>query len=225
MNIFHRAHKLLSLSLYENAARNVMSVVHTMSVPADQYVLRMLLKTPDTRGYVIPDELEWVRPTLTLAASLQSSLFVDHPFVYVTVRSGVVKTTADSEWHVDGFSMRTPHAPEQNYIWTDCHPTEYLDQQFTIPADFDPFAHNLHTYFHDNADSTKIKLLGSQKLHIIDPYVVHRRPQVPVGTQRAFVRISFVPIEIEDDTCTPNPLLPRKFYNRKDIRKTLVPYS
>ena len=224
MNIFHRARHLLSLDNFATAARNIMSVDHSMSVPDDQYVLRMLVKSPDTRGFAIPDELEWARSTIMLATSLQESVFINHPYVYITVRSGVVKTTTDNEWHVDGFSMRVPHLPEQNYIWSSCHPTEMLDQRFAIPADFDPFKHNIHTYFQNNADSSKIKLLDSQKLHIIDPYVVHRRPAVPAGTQRAFVRISFVPIEIEDDTCTPNPLLPRKFYNRQDIRKTLVSY-
>jgi hypothetical protein len=41
---------------------------------------------------------------------------------------------------------------------------------------------------------------------------------------RTFWRVSFVPIEIEDDTCTQNPLLPRKVHGRSDIRNVLVRY-
>jgi hypothetical protein len=196
-----------------------------MDVPKEQHILRMMVKTPDIDVCKLPDELMWIKPALDAVANVQHISFGMHPFVYITVRSGVVKTTADGLWHVDGFSMRTPHKPEQNYIWTNSHPTEVLDQQFSIPADFDPLKHNLHTYFQDNADNSKIRLLDSGFLHIIDPYVVHRRPAVPVGTQRSFVRISFVPIEIEDDTCMHNPLLPQKFYNRIDIRKSLVSYK
>jgi len=195
-----------------------------LDVPENQYILRMMVRSPETNGFVIPDELAWISPTLANICQFHDMVFHDRPYVYVTVRSGEVKSVTDDEWHVDGFSMRVPHKPEQNYIWSDCYPTEVLDQRFVIPEDFDPFKHNIHTYFQDNADPSKIKSLKERHLCIIDPYVVHRRPQVPVGTKRAFVRISFVPIEIEDDTCTPNLLLKKKIYNRIDIRKSLVPY-
>ena len=55
--------------------------------------------------------------------------------------------------------------------------------------------------------------------------MVHRRPSNTTGKQRTFVRISFIPIEIEDDTCTRNMLFPEKVYNRKDIREKLINYK
>lgn len=146
-------------------------------------------------------------------------------FVYITVRSGPVVSVTDDLWHVDGFSMRVPHPPEQNYIWSNCHGTEWLDQEFVLPSDFDPMRHNIHQYFQDRARPENIRVLEPHVLYGIDPYVVHRRPQVPAGVFRTFFRISFVPIEIEDDTCTVNPYLPReKPYARKDIRERLARY-
>ena len=35
----------------------------------------------------------------------------------------------------------------------------------------------------------------------------------------------FYTVEIEDNTCTPNPLMPIKHYSREDIRKTLTRYG
>ncbi len=225
MNIFQRSDSLLSLSNFKKADQTVLSFAHDMVVPDEQYILRMMVKSPDTDGFVIPDELDWAHDTLIYLNDLQKKMFVSHPYVYITVRSGEVKSVTDDEWHVDGFSMRVPHLPEQNYIWSNCYPTEVLNQQFIVPQDFDPLKHNLHTYFQNKADSSKIQLLKEGNLCIIDPYVVHRRPQVPVGIKRSFVRISFIPVEIEVDSCTPNPLLTKKFYNRKDIRESLVAYS
>lgn len=94
-----------------------------------------------------------------------------------------------------------------------------------LPADFDPFRHNIHNYFQDVAKEENIRTLKERTLYGIDPYVIHRRPSVPVGTMRTFLRVSFVPIEIEDYTCTDNPLMPRqKPYGRVDFRTTLVRY-
>lgn len=224
MQIEDRARTNLSLSVYEHASRELNSWAVDLDVPADQYILRMPILTPDSNGFKIPEELKWIDRALSRAINGQFGIGKFHPFVYVTVRSGVVRSVSDDEWHVDGFSMRLPHAPEQNYIWSDSYGTEILDQQFKIPEDFDPFKHNLHQFFQDRA-TVAPTVLRTGHLYQIDPYIVHRRPSVPVGTVRTFLRISFVPIEIEDDTCTQNPLLPQRApYNRTDIRKTLERY-
>lgn len=226
MNIFQRCNNLLDPSIFEKATGEILQAQHdNLVVPDDQYILRMLVKSPETEGkFWIPTELDWLGETIKQSSILQEHAFRPQPYVYVTVRSGIVRSVTDDEWHVDGFSMRVPHVPEQNYIWSDCYPTEVLDQQFVIPEDFDPLKHNIHTFFQDRADASNIKTLKEKHIAFIDPYIVHRRPTVPVGTKRCFFRISFVPIEIEDDTCTPNPLMPKKVYNRTDIRKTLVRY-
>jgi hypothetical protein len=219
-----RAKQNLSLSIYANAGQRLHYWLVDLNTPQDQYILRMPILTPDSKGWQIPDSLNWIYPALNIVREKQMLLGVWHPFVYVTVRAGVVRSTTDDLWHVDGFSMRKPHAPEQNYIWSDVYGTEFLPQNFDIPADFDAFKHNLHQYFQDRASVAPVTL-NTGCLYQIDPYNVHRRPTVPKGTQRTFLRISFVPVEIEDDTCMQNPLMaPRAPYNREDIRKTLVRY-
>lgn len=225
MNLFIRAVNNLSLSAYQKADRSIMELPETtVKPPDDQYILRMLVKSPETNGFVIPDELEWLRSTI-LGTEVIQNVIRPRPYVYVTVRCGEVRAKTDNEWHVDGFSMRVTHQPETNYIWSDCYPTEVLDQKFVIPGDFDPMKHNLHNYFQKHAKEENVRVLRAQNIAIIDPYIVHRRPKVPAGTMRKFFRISHLPIEIEDDTCMQNPLLPKKVFNRTDIRKQLVPYD
>jgi len=224
MNIYERAHKDLSLSIYSKASQELKSWELDLNPPKDQYILRMPILTPEYDRFLIPSELEWIYPSLNRALYGQSQLHVGAVYIYVTVRSGLVRSVDDDVWHVDGFSMRTPHRPEQNYIWSDMYGTEFLPQNFDIPADFDPMRHNLHTFIQDRASVAPVTLTTG-RLYQIDPYHVHRRPTVPEGTQRTFLRISFVPVEIEDDTCMPNPLAPRRApYNRNDIRKTLIRY-
>lgn len=226
MNLFQRANRLLSTKMYGKVSGDLLEMPHNLNVPTEeQYVLRMLVKSPETDGFMIPEELGWLESLIKRLDDVQNDIFRIQPYVYVTVRNGLVQSVTDDEWHVDGFSMRVNHCPEQNYIWSDCYPTEYLDQKFVIPEDFNPFRHNIQHFFHDNADKDCIRTMKPKHLAIIDPYVVHRRPVVPEGTERCFVRISFVPIEIEDDTCSHNPLLPKKTYGRDDIRKALIRYG
>lgn len=197
-----------------------------LGIPAEeQHILRMMVRTPNSGGFQIPPELEWLMPTIYYTWGVQERDKIPVKFVYVTVRHGMVKSVTDDQWHVDGFSMRAPHIPEQNYIWASSRGTEMLDQEIELPDDFDPFKHNIHLFFQDVAKAGNVLTLSPKTLWRIDPYVVHRRPLVPLLCRRTFFRISFVPVEIEDDTCTINPLILReKPYGRKDIRSTLKGY-
>jgi hypothetical protein len=226
MNIFQRCDNQLNPSIFAIADREVMEARHEVNAPDNQYILRMLVRSPRTDNkLVIPPELKWLRSTIEATEVIQNSVFRFQPFCYVTVRCGEVKSVTDDEWHVDGFSMRIPHHPEQNYIWSDSYSTEVLDQQFIIPEDFDPLRHNLHQFFQDRADLSKVRQLKEKHIAFIDPYIVHRRRNnIPVGHVRKFFRISQVPIEIKDDGCTPNPLVPNVVYNSKDFRHSLIRY-
>lgn len=191
----------------------------------EQYILRMMIRTPTAGGFQIPTELEWLRTIIETCDGQQRLDKIKNPYCYVTVRHGIVRSETDDLWHVDGFSMRVPHIPEQNYIYASREGTEVLEQEVNLPDDFDPMKHNIHSYFQDVADIKNIRTLKSRTLYRIDPYVIHRRPAVTQGTLRTFFRISFIPIEIEDDTCTVNPLIPRiRPYGRGDIRNTLERY-
>jgi hypothetical protein len=200
--------------------------VGDLTPPADeQYILRMMVRTPSSGGFKVPQELQWLLPLIETCNKNQVENRIFNPFVYITVRHGIVKSVTDDMWHVDGFSMRTPHIPEQNYIYASKCGTEELVQDVKLPVDFDPMRHNIHQYFEDVADVKNIRSLKDKTLYRIDPYVIHRRPTVTSGMSRTFFRISFIPIEIEDDTCTVNPLIPRLSpYGRGDIRNQLQRY-
>lgn len=196
------------------------------STPPDQRVLRMLVRRPG-QEYMLPPELKWLDGPLRIAIASQQSfgLYKDR-FIYVTVRIGKVITKTDDVWHVDGFSMRQAQLPEQNYVWCDHTPTEYLDQVIPLPDKFDPSVHNIHTFFQDHANYSEVRSLEAEAMYLIDPYFIHRRPPlIHRSVRRAFFRISFIQVEIEDDTCQQNPLLPSGPYHREDIRKTLIRYT
>lgn len=206
-------------------AEKCMSGFNLFPPQNEQYILRMMVRRPGMYGFQIPAELDWLRGMIHLCDSFQEIENIHNPFVYITIRHGIVKSITDDLWHVDGFSMRVPHIPEQNYIIATNNGTEVLKQDVRIPDDFDPMKHNIHQYFQDVADETKVEVLEDNTIYRIDPYVIHRRPKVTAGILRTFVRVSFIPIEIEDDTCMVNPLIPRTApYNRSDIRSILERY-
>ena len=186
----------------------------------------MLIKTSFSE-FLIPEELKWCEQLINDAYDYQLNNEIRQPFCYLTIRSGIVNTSKDDEWHVDGFSMNVTHIPEQNYIWANCFPTEIFNKKFKIPEDFNPFEHNIHLFFQDSiGQEDKIKVAKPNHLYCIDPYVVHRRPPISSETQRTFVRISFTPIEINDINNTINPLLPTN-YTRDGVsyRNTLTRYG
>lgn len=193
--------------------------------PTDhQYILRMMVRS-DVLPLSIPSELSWLERRIRWLDVYQKRHRLFNPFIYVTVRHGLVSSQTDDEWHVDGFSMRFPHVPEQNYTCTHgAAGTWFLNKHWVLPESFDPHKHNIHRYFQQHAADGRISQAIEGIVYAIDPYCVHKRPPT-AGRYRTFWRISFVPIEIEDDTCMRNPLFPAKHYGREDIRKQLKDWS
>lgn len=218
-----KANRNLNLGDYQHVSKPIYVAKAQYAVPADrQYILRMMVRTPDSNGFRIPDELDWLKPTIFDLDAIQKANGLTNQFVYVTVRHGFVTSQTDDIWHVDGFSLRKPHLPEQNYIWTNTEATEYADQAFPIPASFDPEKHHIHWYFDDQVKPENMSRCEEQTICLSDPYFVHRRPKNTVGMMRTFWRVSFIQIEIEDGECQQNPLLPVKTYRGGDIRNTLT---
>lgn len=204
-----------------------------LEVPdGDFYVLRMLIKKP-FEDFKIPEELAWVEPLVLQAHFYQQNIIgVKHPFCYLTIRKGKVKSVTDDEWHVDGFSQTITHLPEQNYIWTDVNPTEYIkNYPITIPRDFNSAKHNIHRFLQKEISEAKgnvpIEVMEPETLYCLDPYIIHRRPPITKGTERTFIRISFCPIEIADVNNTLNPLIPTNYTRDgvKEMRNKLVDYA
>jgi hypothetical protein len=222
-HFIRRATENLSLDGYWVRSDPV-PVFHCIHPPEfrDQYILRMAVRTPESGGFRMPHELNWLRPAIYACDGIQKQNGLPNQYVYVTVRSGEVLSQTDDDWHVDGFSMRVPHLPEQNYICASSPATEWQAKSFDVPDDFDPMRHNLHWLLQEQAEDDATRQCDPFVAYAIDPYCVHRRPQF--NGRRLFWRVSFVAIAIEDDTCTPNPLLPMPRYGRRDIRESLVGY-
>lgn len=225
MDMEERARLLLNPKHYENAYRipQIAGTYKMWTPDYNQYILRMLVKSPYTM-LSIPYELKWVENLILRCQSYQRVHFIEHPFIYLTVRHGPNVAEDDDVWHVDGFSMRIPHLPEQNYIWSNHTPTEFYAGKISIPRDFNPAYHNISSIFQQQATSNVIMRPDNNAISVLDPYIVHRRPKV-VGN-RTMIRISFVPILIEDDDNTPNPLLPTIGFGKvgKHTRRNLHAY-
>lgn len=198
--------------------------LHLIAPQQGQYLLRVCVKHSGGE-LLIPDFLQWIKPLLNKGLEHQATLGNDHPFVYVTVRVGKVESVTDDHWHLDGFSTRIEHVPEQNYIYTDCYPTEYIKQSVSVPDDLDPTVYNMNTYLDKFVDAANVVQCKPYHVYCVDPYVLHKRPQVPAQVFRTFVRVSFVPIEIDDINNSQNPLLPLTYTkNGVEFRDTLKHY-
>lgn len=228
MTIQSRAKKILNLEQYAqvNKPERIASTNGRIRCKKDrQYILRMLIKAP-LGEWCVPPELNWCIDLIRAAEDNQCKMGIMQPYCYITIRHGIVETKTDDVWHVDGFSMRITHIPEQNYIWSNKYGTEYLEQAWNIPKDFHPIKHNIHTsIFQKQVEIDKKRIMHPGVLYCFDPYVVHRRPIMSWGQMRTLVRISFTPIPIMDDNNTQNPLLPVPSYNIegvKDFRDKLI---
>ena len=187
----------------------------------DQYILRMLIRSPYSKGLHLTSDTEWCRPLIQQAMDFQEkAIGIRHPYAYLTIRSTAPKSIAAHEWHVDGFSTRYNHLPEANYVLVlGEHATEYADQSFDFPQDFDPLIHNVHRFFQKLINMNSVKTLMPGTLYFMDPYVVHKRPSKESNQRRCFIRISFTPIEIPDVNNTVNPLINTTHYTYDGIKE------
>jgi hypothetical protein len=209
--IAERAHRDVNVAEFKTAGLPKELDWLDISCPQDeQYILRMAVRAEGGQ-YLIPRELAWLYPMLIHAQVHQHQLGVDHPFCYITVRHGLVRSQTDDQWHVDGFSTKVAHLPEQNYVWTSTDGTEYADLSVDVPDDFDPLRHNINHYLEQFVTPERVSKCADKTIYCMDPYIVHRRPVSTAGTMRTFVRLSFVPIEINDINNTQNSMLPRHY--------------
>ena len=219
-----RYHGNLDLSQYGKGRMAPVRIKKTrLSLPKEPLqILRMLVSVDCGQSVYLPETLEWVRPVLKTGLTRQNKLQLAHPFIYVTVRHGLVSSDSDDEWHVDGFSMRVPHRPEQNYVWVSNNGTEFWDHSLHIPFGFTPLTHNINKLFQNQiAQSFSPRgpgYIDSQAVYLFDPYIIHRRPPNTQGIKRTFVRVSFVPIPIADVNNTQNEFLPTPRMWLKDGR-------
>ncbi len=191
------------------------------------FALRLLIKQPGS-SFVVPNTLKFLEEFIRDCSAYQAQFFpvFEERFVYITVRSGPMMPNKEDVFHVDGFQgISVPrHIPEQNYLWASSHPTLFSLQPYFV-ENLDPGKHNVHDYFDKATDRRMVYEGLSKGIYLIDPMHVHARRPLNVGTVRTVVRLTYSPVEIRDDTNTPNPELPRGPYNRNDPRNHLWGYA
>jgi hypothetical protein len=225
--VVKRAKDIFTQAAYKYTAPALSLGKVDMKPPQGQelFVLRLLIKKPDTE-FVMPEELGFLKDFVAETACYQATHFPDYAdrFVYMTLRSGLVRSSNDDSFHADGFQgISVPrHIPEQNYIWMDRDPTLFAVQPYFVEH-LDPARHDFHEYFNRCTDMANVQQAKAGEAYIMDPYHIHARPVLSADTWRSFVRICYSPVEIRDDTNTPNKWLPMGPYNREDIRNRLVP--
>lgn len=194
----------------------------------EQMILRMLVR-PKYGGFVIPPELEWLRPIILEAAEYDEKLTgIKGGWVYVTVRHGPTVSRTDDEWHLDGASFRTSLIPERNYVWVSHTGPEYKEGKIDWPDDFDPNRHDLFTYASAALAGEPVKVAPEREWLLMPPFCLHRRNPKTQGQYRTFIRVGFPDIEGRDINNTDNPLLPTPFYGRdpvKNFRDNLEVYG
>ena len=164
--LLDRAFKALNLHQYSKS--NTIDDCGSLDLDTPikrQYILRMLVKRMFGE-YKLPKELEWVKPLIEVADNNQEVNGIRQPFVYLTIRNGIVNTQTDDEWHVDGFSQTITHLPEQNYLWSNICPTEYVKKRFNFPSDFDGLKHNIHKFFQNRITKKDVLKMKSKIIKI-----------------------------------------------------------
>jgi len=210
ISLEQRAREIVGLRFFNQINAPERITKFEVRVPRyDIYVLRMLISSQKT-GLQLPGNLFWLRPFVHMCMEEQRELGIEHPYIYLTVRNGNRIFETVDEWHVDGFAVRYTHLPEQNYIWSNNTPTQFLLKPHNFPGDFNPMRHNVHSFIQEehNVEEDDVMTGKRDTVYRIDPYVIHRAQASSVGATRCFVRVSFVPIEIQDCNNTPNPALP-----------------
>lgn len=184
----------------------------------EQMILRMLVRPKYSNEFFIPPVLSWLAPTIKNFYHYDTAITsIHHKWAYVTVRHGIEKEP-DTEWHLDGGSLRVELIPERNYIWVSDDGIEYKTGNVIFHDGFDPVKQNLFKYMLDNIRDEKDFIAPGKKWNLIHPFVFHRKSPTVVGTHRTFVRITFPDIEIRDVNCTQNPLLPTNAFGRDPVK-------
>ena len=150
-------------------------------------------------------------------------------FVYITIRTteGDCYYQNSQTWHIDGFqgARLNRHVPEQDVIWSNIIPTEFLVQPFFLDG-LNPAKHDINEYFQKNANPGAVYSGVENGVYMMTPYNVHRVANGDYTKKRVFIRLTFSPVIIADPTNTPNPDLEGyKFKPRNDVRNRLWEYE
>lgn len=153
-----------------------------------QYYVYLPVKMSGSPTVMIPENLAWLSDLLC---------FVDYEeedYVYLTIKHMIHQGGCPVNrpgWHTDGFGTN-----DVNYIWYDCHPTEFavgdLEEYDPVPEDdklsLDHF--NRWALFLYLEHKVAFKTYPDKSLIKMDQHVVHRVSEKLFTGTRCFVKIS-----------------------------------
>ena len=157
--------------------------VEFIEIDSDEMMLWMYcpIKAPKT-ALVIPPNLEHVRPLIDLVYNREIEL--DDKYIYVTAKRAWVSThTANRRgWHCDGFL-----SDDINYIWHDCHPTEFWIGKTALTQDDNIALEEME----ELTKKREYKETSHNKyLYRLDEFNIHRVNTAPFEGFRTFIKIS-----------------------------------
>lgn len=187
--------------------------------------LRLLIHTPYSNKIHLPYEILFTKDFILNQIVYHNQHYSINKkcFIYLTIRTsdGDYYYKTAKIWHVDGFqgSRISRHIPEQDIIWSNINPTEFLMQPFFI-NEIDCSKYDIADYFDRNANGSVYSGVENG-IYLITPYNIHRVTKKCNSEKRIFIRLTFSPIEIEDPTNTINPMIRTDFPPRRDVRDFL----
>ncbi len=197
----------------------------------DVNVLRLLIRLNDEKAPLhIPAELMDLEDFLLDNINYHRQHYSENKnaFIYLTVRICDYENIYydnSKTWHIDGFqgSKIKRHIVEQNVIWSNKCPTEFLLQPMFCEG-LNPSRHDINDFFDRNAkEEFRFKSLENG-LYFMNPYNIHRVNSEKFEGKRVFIRLNFSPVEISDKTNTVNPMLKREVIKSRDVRDFLNSY-
>jgi hypothetical protein len=142
------------------------------------------ISTPGMGSSVeLPDNLVQFAPIIERIVSYDYDEWSDN-YVYLTAKTLWVSGDYIGNrpgWHADGFGTR-----DINYVWYDRAPTEFLEDDFTLPAD----CTDAMAIMESRAASLPSTFYPSKHLLRLDQSVIHRCPVGFDAGMRTFVKVS-----------------------------------
>lgn len=192
-------------------------------------VLRLPLKFPGTE-YRVPSDIYTLSKLIRRVADYEKFINPDHDrtFCHITFDRSLVNP---GEFHrfpgfhgdgIQGTKLTPKVIVEHSYIICSNPPTEFCLQPFFLKH-LDESKHNFFLEFDKQAQRGNIYTSLPGHLYLIDPYMVHRTPEIEWQVSRYFMRITYAFTELQHPKNTLNPLFSGQAYEKRhDIRENLT---
>lgn len=194
-------------------------------------VLRMPIKFPNT-DYRLPFVLKPLEKMIKRIAEYESHINKRHneTFTHITADFSEVEP---GDWHRfpgfhgDGLSGLRPELKgtiEHSYIVVSKPATEFCIQPFFLEH-LNKAKHNMFHELDSQAKEANIYKSIPYHLYLLDPYMVHRTPDIKKKVNRFFIRVTYAYSELTNPHNTETPLFPERNHpKRHDIREFLTKY-